>query len=338
MGLLLVSGGPTGPGDGGPDREGFEAFLEEALRDYRTPPETPRESIWEGIVARRGGASGPADPLPQGLRDYHRPPETPRARIWERIREERRRGRSEGGRPEGGRDAADRGLAGMIEREAAARTLAAAAVLVMAVALAWWTAPPSPDATAPEGGATASAPTAPGRGAGTGAGTGPPAIPDAPSSPAAGTGSAADAREDGPAAGPVAAPATRPGGRGGRAAPDASGEMSRWVARRLASRADVVLTSIQTGAEAGAGRRRLRRWAGEVLVTTRLLLDSPLTDDPEMRRLLRELELILARIRSLSGRDGSDQELRRLRRDLREADMISRLRTSVAEGPEERRS
>ena len=41
-------------------------------------------------------------------------------------------------------------------------------------------------------------------------------------------------------------------------------------------------------------------WAGGLLLQTRLLLDSPVADDPEMQELLEELELVLAQIVSLS--------------------------------------
>lgn len=324
-----MNGATTGPGEGRPERESFERFLEEAVRDYRRPPETPRDAIWEGILARRGqGADREEEPWAEALRDYHRPPATPRARIWERVRQLRApasaRTTGTGG---------DAWLPRMFGREDGLRTLAAAAVLLLAAGMAWWAAPPSSEGPAPEGLPVAVAPT-----------RGDPGPEPAPGTTAAGTpeGTARRGAEiasperagspDGTP--PTALPAreTRPGA-GGPAAPDASGEMARWVARGLLDRADLMLTSLRTGVGEGAvERRRLRRWAGEVLVTTRLLLDSPLAEDPEMGRLLSDLELILARIRSLPAMDGPDDELQLLREDLQEADVIPRLRSTVAEG------
>lgn len=330
-----MNGATTGSGEGRPGRESFERFLEEAVEDYRRPPETPREAIWQGILARRAQeAAGDGEPWAEALRDYHRPPTTPRARIWERVRQ--RRDPASTRAPETGPDA---WLPRMLGREDGLRTLAAAAVLLLAAGMAWWAAPPSPEAPAPEGSSMTVAPTPRDPGMEPGPGTTPAGPPEAPARAGSETASAEQAgSQDG--APPAAVPAREsPPGRVGRTVPDASGEMSRWVARGLLGRADVMLTSLRTGLEDGAGeRRRLRRWAGEVLVTTRLLLDSPLAEDPEMRRLLRDLELILARIRSLPVSAGADEELRLLREDLEEVDVIPRLRSSVAEGPVGRES
>ncbi len=70
--------------------------------------------------------------------------------------------------------------------------------------------------------------------------------------------------------------------------------------------------------------------AGELLTRTRLLLDSPAANDPSMRRLLDDLELVLAQIVRLE--DGhSRTELDLINRALEQGDVIPRLRTAVAD-------
>ena len=48
------------------------------------------------------------------------------------------------------------------------------------------------------------------------------------------------------------------------------------------------------------------RDASRLLSTNRLLLDSPAAADPEMRRLLEDLELVLAQIAQASAEQGTD--------------------------------
>jgi hypothetical protein len=49
-------------------------------------------------------------------------------------------------------------------------------------------------------------------------------------------------------------------------------------------------------------------WAGALLVRTRIFLDSPVADDGQMRKLLEDLEVVLARIVQSSGENRPQDE------------------------------
>ena len=68
--------------------------------------------------------------------------------------------------------------------------------------------------------------------------------------------------------------------------------------------------------------------AGELLTTTRLLIDSPAADDPQMRDLLEDLELVLAQVVRLQN-NNSRTELDLINRALEQRDVLPRLRTAV---------
>lgn len=69
--------------------------------------------------------------------------------------------------------------------------------------------------------------------------------------------------------------------------------------------------------------------AHDLLLTTRLLLDSPAADDPRLRGLLEDLELVLAQVVRLQTDQGST-ELELIRQALDQRDVLPRLRTAVA--------
>jgi hypothetical protein len=70
------------------------------------------------------------------------------------------------------------------------------------------------------------------------------------------------------------------------------------------------------------------KWAREMLVNTRLLLDSPAGDDPLRRRLLEDLETVLVQLIQRSGVAEEDREI--LDRTLERTQLLTRLRTGAA--------
>jgi hypothetical protein len=86
--------------------------------------------------------------------------------------------------------------------------------------------------------------------------------------------------------------------------------------------------------EVGEGRadRQFVAQAGELLTTTRLLLDSPASSQPELKSLLEDLELVLAQIARLPAKRGA-AELDLITRALEQHDVVPRLRSVVAEMP-----
>jgi hypothetical protein len=68
--------------------------------------------------------------------------------------------------------------------------------------------------------------------------------------------------------------------------------------------------------------------AAELLVTTRLLMDSPAAQDPKLRALLEDLELVLVQIARLRGeRSRSDLDL--IHQAVEQGDVLSRLNSAV---------
>jgi hypothetical protein len=74
------------------------------------------------------------------------------------------------------------------------------------------------------------------------------------------------------------------------------------------------------------------RWARDVLSSTRLLIDSPAGNDPQMRTLFTDLELILAQIVQLSGTPLQARERELIDRAMRDRDLLPRLRSAVPAG------
>lgn len=72
--------------------------------------------------------------------------------------------------------------------------------------------------------------------------------------------------------------------------------------------------------------------AHDLLLTTRLLLDTPAAADPRFRTLLEDLELVLAQVvRLQADAHGGGAELDLIRQALEQRDVIPRLRNAVAD-------
>jgi len=83
----------------------------------------------------------------------------------------------------------------------------------------------------------------------------------------------------------------------------------RLVAARHLARTEALLTALPTDTRAGQAEE-VAGWAGNLLTDTRLLMDSPAGRDPELLRLLEDLELVLAQIAALPpGQAESEVEL-----------------------------
>jgi hypothetical protein len=98
------------------------------------------------------------------------------------------------------------------------------------------------------------------------------------------------------------------------------------------SRAEALLTAFRAQAAAGETDAQVARWAGDLLSSTRLLLDSPAAEDAQLRVLLQELELLLAQISQLPTRR-ADEEIEMIERSLEQGGVMPRLRTAVPAGP-----
>ena len=91
-----------------------------------------------------------------------------------------------------------------------------------------------------------------------------------------------------------------------------------------------LLVSLPAEVRAGRADDELLGRAHDLLLTTRLLLDSPAAADPRIRALFEDLELVLAQIVRLQT-EQSRTELELIRQALEQRDVLPRLRDAVAD-------
>jgi hypothetical protein len=91
-----------------------------------------------------------------------------------------------------------------------------------------------------------------------------------------------------------------------------------------------LLVSLPAEVRAGRADDQFLGRAHDLLLTTRLLLDSPAASDPRNRALFEDLELVLAQIVRLQT-DESRADLDLIRQALEQRDVLPRLRNAVAD-------
>lgn len=90
-----------------------------------------------------------------------------------------------------------------------------------------------------------------------------------------------------------------------------------------------LLTALPAAARDGQPDARFVTQAGELLTTTRLLLDSPAAaSDPRLKNLLEDLELVLAQLSRLPAEHGGT-ELNLIAEALEQRDVVPRVRAAV---------
>jgi hypothetical protein len=98
---------------------------------------------------------------------------------------------------------------------------------------------------------------------------------------------------------------------------------------RYLGQAVALLVSLPADVREGRANEPYMGRAHDLLLTTRLLLDSPASADPRFRTLLEDLELVLAQVVRLQSADSSE-ELELIRQALEQRDVLPRLRSAVA--------
>lgn len=155
------------------------------------------------------------------------------------------------------------------------------------------------------------------------------------SPPVGGVGSNAAARSasDGDAAAreaaapPPAPTASAPGAAGDRTG-RTPGLQYAVATRQLLHRGESFLASVQTDLASGAPDPEMEVWARSLLTRTRVLMASPAASEPETRRLLEDLELMLAQI-VVTSATGDPGEARILGEGLEEGNLRYRLRSAT---------
>ena len=126
-----------------------------------------------------------------------------------------------------------------------------------------------------------------------------------------------------------AAPSTqRQGGSAPHSAtpqPANSSTPYRLAALQHLSRAEVLLTAVSSGTV----DREVSIWANDMLASTRMLMDSPASDDPRIQHLLEDLELLLAQIAAASPAQRNSAELNLIQQGIDQTNVLPRLRATV---------
>jgi hypothetical protein len=102
------------------------------------------------------------------------------------------------------------------------------------------------------------------------------------------------------------------------------------TATTLLGQTVVLLSALPSDAHDVSRDRRFAAQASDLLVTTRLLLDSQAASDPRLHDLLEDLELILAQIARIQHGQGP-AELEFITEALQERDLVPRIRALAAE-------
>lgn len=120
------------------------------------------------------------------------------------------------------------------------------------------------------------------------------------------------------------------------ASSEGSSTAYRLVTAQHLSQAEALLTLTRSASEADDLDAQTIAWAKDLLSTTRLLLDSPDGNDPRLRALLQDLELVLAEITQLRSAPASgaaaDEELNLVKKSIEHVDVLPRLRTAIPAG------
>ncbi len=123
----------------------------------------------------------------------------------------------------------------------------------------------------------------------------------------------------------------------GNAAPSTNDpqRLYRLAAVQTLSQAEALLTAYRASGVAERdpqAAKQLGTWGREVLSSTRLLIDSPAGDDPTLRSLFNDLELVLVQIIRLSGAPLDASERALIDDALKSRDLLPRIRTAVPAG------
>jgi hypothetical protein len=106
----------------------------------------------------------------------------------------------------------------------------------------------------------------------------------------------------------------------------------RLAAAQYLGRAEALLAGFRSDAPKGQVDQLFIGQARELLMSTRLLLDSPAGRDPQLKSLLEDLELVLAQIALLHAtRDKQDLEL--ILQGIDQRSVLTRLRGATPSGP-----
>ena len=94
------------------------------------------------------------------------------------------------------------------------------------------------------------------------------------------------------------------------------------------TRTDAFLSLFRSEARSGTADMQVAGWARDLLTTARLMIDSPMADDPNLKELLEDLELILVQIAQYRSGEGTD-ELDFIEQGLEERSLLLRIQAAL---------
>ncbi len=279
----------------------FDDLLQQAAREHNQPPDTPRAEMWSAITAARAAGANAAAPPAEVL--------LPDVRIIPLVRRDRRALAWIAALAASlllgvviGRSGVSNDTAPVTATPALARGAAAAAGQPSTTT----TLPGAPDRLSTP--VTAPSPAAGGR-----------IVVLVPNGQAVGSDEGARRAADAPH-GPTRNPLAR------RAAADDAALPYRLAAMQHLVTTEALLVSLRGDMRTGRKDTTIAVWAGDLLGTTRVLIDSPAGRDPQLKQLLEDLELVLAQISRLPGARGEAADLGLIDDAVRHREIMTRLR------------
>ena len=112
---------------------------------------------------------------------------------------------------------------------------------------------------------------------------------------------------------------------------DSSASLSyRLVVLKHLAGSEAMITAFRSSARRGEVDAQIADWSTELLSTTRMLESSPATDDPTMKRLLEDLDLVLAQIKQYAARGTTNRdELDLIEQSIIKRGVMTQLRSTV---------
>jgi len=131
------------------------------------------------------------------------------------------------------------------------------------------------------------------------------------------------------AASPSASLATRPEPARDTTGPDKTLAYQLVVLQHLAG-TEAMITTFRASARNGEADAQVGKWARDLLGTTRLLEASQAAQDPVMKRLLEDLELVIVQIVQYTNRGTNDpEELDLIEQSIKKRGVITKLRGTL---------
>jgi hypothetical protein len=130
---------------------------------------------------------------------------------------------------------------------------------------------------------------------------------------------------------PVEIASSAPPSAGVAPSADSANSLSyKLVVLKHLANSEALITAFRSAATRGEIDDGLRTWSSEMLSTTRLLEASGATNDPTLKRLLSDLDLVLAQIKLYSARGTNDpSDLDLIEQSINKRGVITKLRSTL---------